>query len=63
MVEVGKAKGDYVNPADAREDVASIATAWLRAREQVMKPSSYQRSGARGRRTCRLAGVLARSGV
>lgn len=41
-VEVGKAKGDYVNPADAREDVASIATAWLRAREQAMKPSSYQ---------------------
>lgn len=41
-VEVGKAKGDYVNPADAREDIASIATGWLRAREQVMKPSSYQ---------------------
>ncbi|MBO0979907.1 site-specific integrase [Microbacterium sp. SD291] len=41
-VEIGKAKGDYVNPADAREDVASIATGWLRAREQVMKPSSYQ---------------------
>ena len=41
-VELGKAKGDYVNPADAREDVASIATAWLRAREHVMKPSSYQ---------------------
>lgn len=41
-VEVGKAKGDYVNPADAREGIASIATGWLRAREQVMKPSSYQ---------------------
>ncbi|KJQ54159.1 tyrosine-type recombinase/integrase [Microbacterium sp. SA39] len=41
-VEIGKAKGDYVNPADAREDIASIATGWLRAREQVMKPSSYQ---------------------
>lgn len=41
-VEVGKAKGDYVNPADAREDVSSIAAGWLRARQQVMKPSSYQ---------------------
>ena len=41
-VELGKAKGDYVNPADAREDVATIAVGWLRAREHVMKPSSYQ---------------------
>lgn len=41
-VEIGKAKGDYVNPADAREDVTSIAAGWLRAREQVMKPSSYR---------------------
>jgi len=41
-VEIGKAKGDYVNPADAREDVASIATGWLKARESVMKPSSFQ---------------------
>ncbi|MBY6061601.1 site-specific integrase [Microbacterium esteraromaticum] len=41
-VELGKAKGDYVNPADAREDLASIAAGWLRAREQSMKPSSYR---------------------
>ncbi|REJ06278.1 site-specific integrase [Microbacterium bovistercoris] len=41
-VELGKAKGEYVNPADAREDVASIATGWLSAREHVMKPSSYR---------------------
>lgn len=41
-VELGKAKGDYVNPADAREDVASIAAGWLRAREHAMKPSSYR---------------------
>jgi len=41
-VEIGKAKGDYVNPADAREDVSTIATAWLQAREHVMKPSSYR---------------------
>lgn len=41
-VEIGKAKGDYVNPADARENVDSMAAGWLRARKQVMKPSSYQ---------------------
>lgn len=41
-VEVGKAKGEYVNPADARENVAAIATGWLQAREHVMKPSSYR---------------------
>lgn len=41
-VEVGKAKGDYVNPADARETISAIATGWLAAREHVMKPSSYR---------------------
>ncbi|MEL5990750.1 tyrosine-type recombinase/integrase [Microbacterium phosphatis] len=41
-VEVGKAKGDYVNPADARETVTAIATGWLSGREHVMKPSSYR---------------------
>ena len=41
-VELGKAKGDYVNPADARETISSIATGWLTAREHVMKPSSYR---------------------
>lgn len=41
-VEIGKAKGDYVNPADAREDLSSIATGWLQAREHVMKPSSFR---------------------
>lgn len=41
-VELGKAKGDYVNPADAREGIASVATGWLSAREHLMKPSSYQ---------------------
>lgn len=41
-VELGKAKGEYVNPADAREDLTSIARGWLRAREQTLKPSSYR---------------------
>jgi integrase len=41
-VEIGKAKGEYVNPADARETVASVALGWLTARERVMKPSSYR---------------------
>ena len=41
-VELGKAKGEYVNPADARETIASIATSWLASREHVMKPSSYR---------------------
>ena len=41
-VEIGKAKGEYVNPSDARETVESIAAGWLAAREHVMKPSSYR---------------------
>lgn len=41
-VEIGKARGDYVNPADARESIESIATGWLSAREHVMKPSSFR---------------------
>lgn len=41
-VELGKAKGDYINPSDAKERISSIATGWLLAREQAMKPSSYR---------------------
>lgn len=41
-VEVSKAKGDYVNPADAQATVATIATPWLAGREHVMKASSYR---------------------
>lgn len=41
-VEVGKAKGEYVNPADARETVASIGEGWLAGREHVMKASSFR---------------------
>ncbi|MDQ1217977.1 tyrosine-type recombinase/integrase [Microbacterium arborescens] len=41
-VEVSKAKGDYVNPADAQVTVAAIATPWLASREHVMKASSYR---------------------
>jgi len=41
-VELGKAKGDYINPTDAKERISSIATGWLLAREHAMKPSSYR---------------------
>ncbi|WP_067194962.1 tyrosine-type recombinase/integrase [Microbacterium sp. XT11] len=41
-VELGKAKGDYINPSDAKERISSIATGWLQAREHAMKPSSYR---------------------
>lgn len=41
-VELDKAKGDYINPTDAKERISSIASGWLRAREQSMKPSSYR---------------------
>lgn len=41
-VEVSKAKGAYVNPADAQVTVAAIATPWLAGREHVMKASSYR---------------------
>lgn len=41
-VEIGKSKGDYVNPTDAREPIETIAAGWLKAREPVMKASSYR---------------------
>lgn len=41
-VELGKAKGDYINPSDAKERISSIAAGWLLGREHVMKPSSYR---------------------
>ena len=41
-VEVSKDKGDYVDPADARVTIAALGGDWLKARESVMKPSSYR---------------------
>lgn len=41
-VEVGKAKGDYVNPSDARVTIQSLSVDWLKNQETVMKPSSYR---------------------
>lgn len=41
-VEVGKARGDYVNPTDAQVTVATIAESWLSARQSVIKPSTYR---------------------
>ncbi len=41
-VELGKAKGEYINPTDAKEQVASVATGWLTAREHLTKPSTHR---------------------
>ena len=41
-VETAKAKGDYVDPADAKATLEILATDWLKARKSVMKPSSYR---------------------
>lgn len=40
-VEVSKAKGDYVDPADARVTVATLGADWL-ATQGHLKPSSYR---------------------
>ncbi len=41
-LELGKAKGEYVNPTDARETFESVAVSWLKSQQGVMKPSSYR---------------------
>lgn len=41
-VETSKDRGEYIDPADAKVTVSSLATGWLAAREHVMKPSSYR---------------------
>lgn len=41
-VEVSKDKGDYVDPADAKVTIAALGKDWLKARETVMKPSSFR---------------------
>ncbi|MEF3405293.1 site-specific integrase [Agromyces sp. CCNWLW203] len=40
-VEVSKAKGDYVDPADARTTIATLGAEWL-ATQTHLKPSSYR---------------------
>ena len=41
-VETTKAKGDYVDPADAKAKLEVLAIDWLKGRKSVMKPSSYR---------------------
>ncbi|MGF3057103.1 tyrosine-type recombinase/integrase [Microbacterium sp. YY-01] len=41
-VETRKAKGDYVNPTDAKATISSLGTTWLEGRKTVMKPSSHR---------------------
>lgn len=40
-VEIAKARGEFINPADARVTVAMLGVDWLIARKTVIKPSSY----------------------
>lgn len=40
-VETAKARGEFINPADARVTVSTLGQEWLTARKAVMKPSSY----------------------
>ncbi|MGO1266912.1 MAG: tyrosine-type recombinase/integrase [Microbacterium gubbeenense] len=39
---VSKNRGEYVNPADAKATISTLGADWLKAREAVMKPSSYR---------------------
>lgn len=41
-VEIAKARGEFINPTDARVTVATLGNDWLTARKAVMKPSSYR---------------------
>ncbi|WP_313479881.1 tyrosine-type recombinase/integrase [Microbacterium sp.] len=41
-VEIAKARGEFINPSDARVTVATLGDDWLTARKAVMKPSSYR---------------------
>lgn len=41
-VTVSKARGEYIDPADARVTIRTLGEAWLSSREHVLKPSSYR---------------------
>ncbi|MFT4051117.1 MAG: tyrosine-type recombinase/integrase [Microbacterium sp.] len=41
-VEVSKGRGEYVNPADAAVTIGTLGAAWLKAKEQALKPSTYR---------------------
>ncbi|MGK3952260.1 tyrosine-type recombinase/integrase [Microbacterium sp. I2] len=40
-METAKARGDYINPTDARITIAKVGEEWLAARESIVKPSTY----------------------
>ncbi|MFP3821769.1 hypothetical protein SB658_24030, partial [Bacillus sp. SIMBA_008] len=41
-IDTSKARGDYVNPTDAKVSVAQLGTEWLNDRASVLKPSTYR---------------------
>lgn len=41
-LELGKARGDYINPTDAKATIEAIGSEWLLARRAVIKPSSFR---------------------
>lgn len=42
QVETSKARGDYVNPTDAKVTVSKLGREWLESRSTVLKPSTYR---------------------
>lgn len=42
QVETSKARGDYVNPTDAKVTIARLGGEWLESRSSVLKPSTYR---------------------
>lgn len=40
-LETSKAQGEYIRPADGRATVSALGEEWIRARQTVMKPSSF----------------------
>ncbi|MEV4775987.1 site-specific integrase [Microbacterium sp. LTA6] len=41
-IDTSKARGDYVNPTDAKVSVVRLGTEWLNDRASVLKPSTYR---------------------
>ena len=41
-VETAKDRGEYIDPASASATVSALGVAWLKQRERVLKPSSYE---------------------
>jgi len=41
QVETSKARGDYINPTDAKIVVATLGAEWLEGRRAILKPSTF----------------------